>query len=165
MASETSGVSKSGYEGFEALYERTSGLVFKTVLLLCGNRQTAEDATQEAFAKALERWHRLSDKTWTPGWVMTTAMNEARRIHRGRVSAATQDISPSDGQVSPPSEIWDLVRTLPRRQQEAIALYYVADLSVTNVARVLRCSEGTVKKHLWRARQVLAARIEVQTDD
>jgi DNA-directed RNA polymerase specialized sigma24 family protein len=45
--------------GFEQFYQREAQAVFATVFLFCRNQAVAEDATQEAFARALERWHRL----------------------------------------------------------------------------------------------------------
>ena len=54
---------------FEALYRREFLAVFRTVYLLAGTREVAEDATQEAFARALERWSRLRGQTWAGGWV------------------------------------------------------------------------------------------------
>jgi DNA-directed RNA polymerase specialized sigma24 family protein len=49
---------------FERFYERESHAVFSSVFLLCRNRAVAEDATQEAFARAFERWDRLGSQPW-----------------------------------------------------------------------------------------------------
>jgi len=56
----------------------------------------------------------------------------------------------------PDARLWAAVRALPEKQRSAIALRYVEDLSLTGIAAVLGCSEGTVKTHLFRARQTLA---------
>ena len=49
---------------------------------------------------------------------------------------------------------WHAVRRLPPRQAQAVALYYLEDYSVREIAEVLDCSEGSVKTHLSRAREV-----------
>jgi RNA polymerase sigma-70 factor (ECF subfamily) len=54
---------------------------------------------------------------------------------------------------------WDHVRRLPRRQAQVVALRYVYDLEVADIARTLGCSEGSVKVHLSRARHTLATRL------
>jgi RNA polymerase sigma factor (sigma-70 family) len=54
---------------------------------------------------------------------------------------------------------WAEVRLLPRRQAQVIALHYVYDLGVADVAATLGCAEGTVKVHLSRARAALAQRL------
>jgi RNA polymerase sigma factor (sigma-70 family) len=56
-------------------------------------------------------------------------------------------------------ELWLLVRRLPERQRWAVALHYVEDRSLADVAAVLGCSEGAVKTHLSRARATLARQL------
>jgi RNA polymerase sigma-70 factor (ECF subfamily) len=51
---------------------------------------------------------------------------------------------------------WTEVRRLPRRQAQAIALQYVYDLGVAEIAQTLGVAEGTVKSHLFRGRAALA---------
>ena len=133
--------------------------MFRTVYLLCGDRVLAEDATQEAFARALERWERLRTQPWTGGWVTTTALNVARRgMRRKRPLRATTSDDPTD--VEETIDLWALVKDLPRRQQEAVVLHYRMGLSVEEVADVMDCREGTVRTHLARARQVLRAALK-----
>jgi RNA polymerase sigma-70 factor (ECF subfamily) len=60
--------------------------------------------------------------------------------------------------------VWRAVRALPPRQAQAVALYYVDDRSVAEIAEILRCAEGTVKAHLHKARQKLAEAIGAPTD-
>ena len=64
---------------FRELYEREFAAVFRAALLLSGDRRLAEDAAQEAFARALARWRRLRSHPSPGGWVTTTALNVARR--------------------------------------------------------------------------------------
>ena len=57
-------------------------------------------------------------------------------------------------------ELWRLVRRLPEQQRWAVALHYVEDRPVAEVAAVLGCSEGSVKTHLSRARATLARQLD-----
>jgi RNA polymerase sigma-70 factor (ECF subfamily) len=57
------------------------------------------------------------------------------------------------------ARFWGEVRRLPRRQAQAVALFYALDLPVTEVAATLGCAEGTVKVHLSRARAELSSRL------
>jgi RNA polymerase sigma-70 factor (ECF subfamily) len=128
--------------------------VFRAAYALCGDRELARDATQEAFARALARWRRLRGEPWAAGWVMTTALNVARRSLRGRPGSL-----PATPSMPDPDALVDLraaVRALPRRQQEAVVLYYLADLPIPEVAAAMGCREGTVRAHLARARTALA---------
>ena len=80
---------------FRALYEAEAEQVFRTVFLLCRDEDLARDATQEAFARALERWDRLQGEPWLGAWVTTVALNVAKRSLR-RVRP-TEAHSPHEG--------------------------------------------------------------------
>jgi RNA polymerase sigma-70 factor (ECF subfamily) len=63
---------------------------------------------------------------------------------------------------APPPDVdgfWSLVRRLPDRQAAAVALYYLDDLSVADIADALGCAEGTAKAHLHQARQTLGQQL------
>jgi RNA polymerase sigma-70 factor (ECF subfamily) len=149
--------------GFAEFYGREFAAVYRPVFALCRNPSVAEEATQEAFARALERWRRLRDRPWAAGWVTTTAMNVARRSLRRRPFVETPEAvreEPEGGW-----DLWRAVGALPARQQEAVVLFYVMDLPVTEVAQVMRCEQGTVKAHLAKARASLRGALEGVRDD
>ena len=52
------------------------------------------------------------------------------------------------------------VLSLPARYRIPIHLYYYEDYSVAEIARILRKQEGTVKSHLFRARNLLRERLK-----
>lgn len=143
---------------FEELYRAEYSLVFRSAYVLCGDRPAAEEAAQEAFARALARWSRLRDKPWAAGWVTTTALNVARRALRRRLGATFEGPprpGPGDDRLDESIDLWAAVRALPGRQREALVLHYVADRPVQEVARLMKCNEGTVKAHLAKARAAL----------
>jgi RNA polymerase sigma-70 factor (ECF subfamily) len=142
---------------FERFYEAEARAVFSAVYSLCRDRELAEDATQEGFARALERWDRLGSEPW----VMTTALNLARRSLRRRPSLTTTAHHPSQEE---DVDLWAKVRALPRRQQEVVVLYYLLQMPAEEIARILRVREGTVRTHLVRARQALRTALGEDAD-
>ena len=60
----------------------------------------------------------------------------------------------------PTDDFWALVRQLPPRQAAAVALHYLEDRPVTEVAAILGCAEGTAKAHLHKGRAALARLLE-----
>lgn len=62
-------------------------------------------------------------------------------------------------------DFWAAVRGLPRRQAQVVALHYIYDLSVADVAATLEISEGTAKTHLSRARTSLTLVLSVRGDE
>jgi RNA polymerase sigma-70 factor (ECF subfamily) len=148
---------------FLELYEREFVPVYRTVVVLCGNRHVAEEATQEAFVRALERWKRLRDEPWIAGWVTTTAMNHARRALRRRAGVrpeAAADASDLDQAL----DLWRGVAALPLRQQQVVVLHYRLGLTTAEAATVMRCSEGAVRGYLTRARDALRTRLQEEPD-
>jgi RNA polymerase sigma-70 factor (ECF subfamily) len=57
------------------------------------------------------------------------------------------------------------VRALPPRQAQVVALHYVEDRSVADIAAVLGTAEGTIKAHLFKARAALAAALGVTDEE
>jgi RNA polymerase sigma-70 factor (ECF subfamily) len=77
---------------------------------------------------------------------------EARTLVRLAGRRRLPDPLPEDAEA-----FWRAVRRLPARQAQAIALHYLEDRSVKDIAAVLECAEATVKVHLHRGRRALAA--------
>jgi RNA polymerase sigma-70 factor (ECF subfamily) len=145
----------SADDGFEDFYRQELARVRRAVFLMCGDAQVAEDAAQEAFARALARWHRLRSHPVRGGWVTTTAMNVGRRHLRRRHTVAVAEVI-DDPDTAVAIAIRTAVAALPDRQQEAVALHYLLDLPVNDVAVAMGVDPGTVKTHLSRARASLA---------
>jgi hypothetical protein len=97
--------------GFEQMYRAEYGSVFRAVYLLCGDRAMAEDATQEAFARGLERWRRIEGRSWATGWIVTTALNITRQALRRRPLPVMEgpprlrDLSPSRSGCVPQQQV------------------------------------------------------------
>lgn len=158
---------------FESFYGVEHRHVVRIVYALCGSWTTAEDVTQEAFLKALRRWPQLQRMDRPDAWVRRVACNlatsrfrrrsiEARALLRWR---ARQEVSVPQALPSELERFWGLVRQLPGRQAQAVALFYADDLPVAEVARVMGCAEGTVKAHLHAARERLRGMYERQEEE
>jgi RNA polymerase sigma-70 factor, ECF subfamily len=134
---------------------------------LTGDRHRAEDIAQEALAKAQQDWARVSGCDKPGAWVRRVALNASSntRRRRAREVVALRRLGTASATVAPPASgepdevLWRWVRQLPEQQRWAVALYYVEDRSIAEVAEVLGCSEGAVKTHLSRARATLARRL------
>jgi len=148
---------------FWELYEQEFRPVFRTVFLLCRDAHAAEEATQEAFVRAWERWDRLRDRPWAGGWVATTAMNLARRgLRRRRLPGPEAD--PGGPDTDAALDLWTAVAGLPLRQQQAVVLHYRMGLPTAGVASAMRCGETTVRAYLARARATLRPQLEEDID-
>lgn len=138
--------------------------VVGTVRLVCGSQALAEDAVQEAIARAWEQRSRGRMLDRPAAWITTVALNVARsqmrrrKVERAARSRLVSDPSTDDlATVSAEAQVVrDALRGLPRRQREVTVLRYYGGLDVAEIAEWLDIAEGTVKAMLFRARRSLA---------
>jgi RNA polymerase sigma-70 factor (ECF subfamily) len=148
---------------FEELYRRDFTAVVGLVYALSGSRHAAEELAQDAFLAAHRAWDRIGGYDDPGAWVRRVALNRAVSSLRRR-SVETRSLLRLAGQRPLPDplpedadDFWRAVRRLPTRQSQAIALHYLEDRAVKDIAVVLECAEATVKVHLHRGRRALAA--------
>jgi RNA polymerase sigma-70 factor (ECF subfamily) len=129
----------------------------------------AEDVAQEALLVAYRRWSEVRELERPEAWVRRTCANMAVSQFRRRLAefrALGRHGLPPEALSNPDHEaFWALVRGLPRRQSQVVALHYLYDLSVTDIASTLEVSEGSVKVHLSRARESLARQLDRTVED
>lgn len=149
-------------ENFEDWYERVRTPMHGALSAWCGSADAAADALDEAFVRALERWTRVSRMASPEGWLWRTAANHVRRVAKRRVReldlAASGAPSERHEQGLAPTDV-DLQRAvlaLGVRQRTAVALYYLADMSTSDVAAAMGVAPGTVHATLHQARVRLA---------
>ncbi len=152
-------------ETFDAFYRRELPDLVAFAAALAGPA-AADDIAQDAMLVAYKRWDTVSVMDVPAAWVRRVCANRAVSSLRRRgvevrallrLSARRPDEPPPlDGAAA---AFWGEVRRLPRRQAQAVALFYVYDLGVAEIARTLGCAEGTVKVHLSRGRAALADRL------
>lgn len=150
---------------FDEFYRQQYRSVVGLGFALTGNRHVAEDLAQDAFTEVHRRWSTVSNYDHPEAWLKRVLVNKSHSRGRRLLSEARMlakvkmGRGPTDGEIRLPDRstvVWEAVRSLPRRQAEAITLRYWDDLSVTEVARILDVGEESVKTHLKRGRSKLA---------
>lgn len=160
------------HESFESFYRREFRDVVGLAYALSGSRLGAEDLAQEAFLAAHRRWDQIGSYDKPGAWVRRVLANMAVSGFRRRASEA-KALARLAGQSRRPlaeleprdEEFWKKVRQLPDRQAQAIALFYVEDRPVAEIAEILDCSPSTAKVHLFRGRQALAKKLGLEAPD
>ncbi|CAN5695771.1 SigE family RNA polymerase sigma factor [soil metagenome] len=158
---------------FEAVFRADHRAVVAIAWALTGSQAVAEELTQEAFLRAHQRWSRVGGYDNPGAWVRRTAINLAisdRRRRAAEQRAATRTPrapGPADAteEVVGTDRFWVAVRRLPRQQGAVVALHYLEDRSVVDVAAVLGLAEGTVKAHLHKARATLAQHLSLDPEE
>jgi len=157
-------VSEDADREFEDFFQKEWRAVVGLAVVLTGDREAGEDLAQEAFTATYREWHRISGYQRPGAFVRRVVANRAvsRRRRLGterRLIARLRGRRPDTGLPPDLDETWSLVRRLPARQAQVIALKYLEDLSLDEVAELLDISPDTAKTHLSRARATLAQRL------
>jgi RNA polymerase sigma-70 factor (ECF subfamily) len=156
-------------ESFDAFYLRERSGMVGLAFVLSGSRLAAEDLAQDAFIAALRRWDEVGRLDQPAAWVRKVVANNSfsllRRL-KAEAKAVARATVRSEGSAIrelplPSDDLWKAVRDLPRRQTEAVALYYLGGMTMKEIAETLGCSKETVNTHLRRARATLEKRLDV----
>src|SRR5579871_4115956 len=145
--------------------------ILAQIYRLVGNLADAQDLTQEAFIKALQRQDQLKDEQKAAHWLSRIATNTAIDFLRrsGRATFCEIEEAPERHSESPEQELLrseqrnyleDGLRLLSPRERAALILRDVEDLPAEEVARRLDCSKATVRSHIANARTKFRRYIE-----
>jgi RNA polymerase sigma-70 factor (ECF subfamily) len=141
-------------DDLEELYRTQRPRFCRAAAAIAGDRGLAEDAVQDAFAKAVRKRRSYRGRGPLEAWVWRIVVNSARDARRKRTPLLglrdrPEAPTPNGGGVSIPLEL------LTDRQREVLFLHYYADLDYATIAEALGISPGTVGVTLSTARRVL----------
>jgi RNA polymerase sigma-70 factor (sigma-E family) len=145
---------------FAEFYRGSRDDCLRTVMVSVGDRDTAQDLVDEAFALACSSWRTVSRHPAPAAWVVRTALNaniSRWRRRRREISVpdpgTVADLPAVHGASDPPVDprIMTALMRLPARQRQVVALRLFLDLDTARTAQVLGISPSTVKAHLARA--------------
>lgn len=149
---------------FDDFYQGSVRRVTSYVHAMTGTLGEAEDIVQEAFARAWQHWGKVSGYADPEAWVRTIAF----RIHVSTWRKATNRLRAQRRHGPPPEEpelspdyvaVVEALRKIPEAQRRAIALHYVFDLSVEEIAHETGVAVGTVKARLHRGRKAISGHL------
>ena len=172
MADKVAGTRRLVAEYGERLHE--------TALRLCGNATDAEDYTFRTLERAVERIHLFSRKSTLFTWLYEILVNLIRSDARRKAANALvfqetlpdrEDEHPNVGDALSVQDeaaiVREAIRGLPPSYRTILVFRYYEDLTVPEIARIMSLPEGTVKRRLHEAKNLVRAKIvrTVQTED
>ena len=142
---------------FAEFYRSSRDDCLRTVLVIVGDQDSAQDLVAEAFARACASWCTVSRHPAPAAWVVRTALNlniSRWRRRRREVPVPDPDLlaERSAGTTDPVDpQIMAALLRLPARQRQVVALRLILDLDTSGTARVLGITPNTVMAHMARA--------------
>jgi RNA polymerase sigma-70 factor, ECF subfamily len=141
-------------EAIERVYRTRYGAFRSALATITGDRDSAHDAVQEAFARALAQQSRLRREQSLEAWIWKIALRVALGLRRQHVHLASFDqidVRLVEHERDP--ELAEAIRHLTPRRRLIFFLRYLGDLSYEQIAEVCSISQGAVAAALSEARQ------------
>lgn len=159
---------------FGLLYKKYANPVYRYIFTRTGNQQIAEDITSQTFLAALESFSKFRQDSNFSAWLFTIARNKVndhfRRsktltpIHEAELIADGSDSLADSIQSDQAKVVQLLIKELNEDEQELLRLRFIAELSFSNIARLLHKSEDAVKKSTYRLLARLQSQVEVNNE-
>lgn len=152
---------------FEARLADSSALAFRVAYSVLRNRQDAEDAAQDAFTRAYQRFGQLRDRDRFRAWLVRMTWRLAldarrsaqRRMFREEAAALlakpVRDVETDAIATERSTRLWRAIDALPEKLRIVIVLAAIEGHRMQDVAALLNVPEGTVKSRLFDARKKL----------
>ncbi|MFF2483615.1 RNA polymerase sigma factor [Paenibacillus sp. NPDC058071] len=154
----------------EWLMERYGNDLLRTATLLLKDRHLAEDVCQDVFIDAYRKIGQLKADDSARSWLLAMTVNRCRermRLFSWKKLLFPGKLAERASAAAAGTEEWvvkwsmrQVISALPFYYREAIVLHYYQDLTVSEMAALLREPESTVKSRLQRGRRLLKRRLE-----
>ncbi len=164
--SDDDGSTLQAVPSFEAIFVEEFPKMVALAAAVSGSRLNAEDIAQEAMSRLQRNWTKVQGFAKPGAWLrrvtINLAISQRRKLlaeakARLRMGADTASLPPVAAEHE---ALWAAVRSLPRNQRAAVALYFLEDRTIAEIADILDISPSTARVHLHRARQTLRDQLD-----
>lgn len=145
---------------FDTLYEQYATDVLRVAYYYLGNKEQAEDVTQDVFVRLITNQPELEEGK-EKAWLLKVALNRCRDLWRSSwykrivLGSPAFELFPAKDELEPLAEQQALAQAINQLKpefKEVVLLFYYQGFSVTEIAQMLQIAEGTVSSRLSRAR-------------
>jgi RNA polymerase sigma-70 factor (ECF subfamily) len=173
---QTVEAAQAGDEGaFEALFRAHRNSIFSLAMHYIGDRDVAEDVTQDAFVRAWDQLPKLREPAAFGGWMRALTINMVRDHFRGkRDEDPLDDNNPLPAGEAGPDEaieqdeqqqaVREAILGLPDHQRVIVSMHYIEGRSVQDIMSAMDLPKGTVVSRLSRGRDNLRRRLAPYID-
>ena len=160
---------KGDKDSFDLLYEEYYLSLYRTALLILGNRDEAEDVLQDTFLSIYKNINNLKEFNKLRPWIFSILKNSCYTRYKNRKrefpdefileKADSKLISSGEDEFVLNNEVESALLKLNHKEREVLVLFYYDDFSIEEIAKILKTFQGTVKSRLFRARKNLKKEI------
>ena len=140
------------------IYTRQVQTVYRVCYSFMKNPHETEDMVQETFLRLITSGKTFENPRHERAWLIVTASNACKDLLKRpwrREDVLQEYEAASSMIVEPENPVLDAILSLPKDYKTVVYMFYYEGYSTEEIARHLRCAEGTVRSRLTRARKQL----------
>lgn len=162
----------------ERLVSQYQDGVFRLAVSILGDPHEAHEATQDTFISALAALETYEERSSFKAWLYTIALNISRSRLRKRKTQeklwhtlqsifqvqSGKPFSPEEAVIQNEKDaaLWEALKGLGEKHRITLTLFYFHDLSVAEIAQIMKTNEGTIHSRLHIGRERLRVALEKQ---
>ena len=151
-------------ETFSDLVLGSEDTLFRVSMSILKNESDCEDAVQTAILTAFEKLDTLRNEEYFRTWLVRILINVCNKYLNDRKKITDIEEFQNSEKASVPSgeksvEVRMALESLPIKIREAMVLYYIEDFSISEIRKILRIPEGTVKSRLSKGRELMREKL------
>ena len=140
----------------ENVIKEYSKTVYRLAFAKTGNKFDADEIFQEVFLRYIKKQVTFHDKEHEKAWLIRVTINVSKKFLTSSWNKKTIPLEEVEEYVSDNyTELYYELSALPPNYREVIHLFYYEDMSIAQIANVLKRRESTIRTQLTRARQLL----------
>ena len=143
---------------FDIIYKEYSPAVYRVALVKTGNSELAQDVCSQTFLLLCEKKPSFDSTGQLKVWLVRTAIRIASAMLKKADESRTVSLEEHHAPVITDSlefEFYDVLTKLDKNLREPVVMYYIEDMSVSEIAKALSIGRSAVKMRLHRARALL----------
>ena len=144
------------------LVERYGNFIYRIAIRYLKDKETAEDIVQDVFVRYIDKFHktvnfdsREHERNWMARVTINLCLNELKKRKNRKSVPLNSDEIPYTFESPQEYYIYDEVQKLPLKYKEVFELFYLEDIKISEISRILKISESNVKTRLKRTRDML----------
>ena len=149
---------------FDSIYEKYGAMLYKIAVVYTGNPENAEDVLQDVFIAYLKHGDRLQSEEHTKAWLIRVTHNKCINLlkspHGKNIDIEQLQLTVQGEDRDQRLDVIRQISQLPAKYKSVIILYYYNELTIDEIAKILKTTKSAVKMRLKRGRDALKIQLE-----
>lgn len=155
---------------FEAIIMDNIDYLYRVAYTTLRNEDNVDDAIQNTILKSFEKIHTLKKEEFFKTWITKILMNECKNLMRKEKKIVyLEDVERTEEEYIQEKEakmdIKEVLKHLNDDYREVINYYYIQEKKVSEISKILKVPEGTIKSRLSRARKIMADMLKYNIEE